>query len=200
MKYLIILTIIAVSILLGCKSATESSDIPKATFDLYETVAQNELSDTAARFIQQLNIEPESNQALSIIGYVPVSLPDSFSIQSPDPAYKFLLTHKPFDQEGSYLAVVAVRAAASISNDDIKKTKPNGTVVEVYFNSEGARKWSDMTKSCLDEYVAFAVDDIIYTLPMINAPINNGIAVINGLESEEMAKEISTALNGSADN
>jgi preprotein translocase subunit SecD len=45
--------------------------------------------------------------------------------------------------------------------------------------------------------VAFIIDNQIYTMPLINGEIRNGAALINGLENETIAKNISESLNSS---
>lgn len=73
--------------------------------------------------------------------------------------------------------------------------KNNRNNVEIYFNMKGSNKWADLTKNSIGKTLAFIIDDMIYTMPLINAEIRNGVAVINGLENETSAKNISESLN-----
>lgn len=84
-----------------------------------------------------------------------------------------------------------------MNNADIRKTFANGKNVDIEFNLKGARKWADMTKNNVGNTIAFVIDNQIYAIPKVNAEIKRGIAMIYGLESESIAKEISESLNAS---
>ena len=90
--------------------------------------------------------------------------------------------------------IIAVKNNPTITNSDIQKTRNKGMMVEIHFNIEGARKWAEMTKDNIGKMVAFVIDEQVYSMPMINGEIRNGIAVIAGLENEEKAKKISESL------
>ena len=60
---------------------------------------------------------------------------------------------------------------------------------------KGANKWADLTKKNIGKTLAFIIDNQIYTMPVINTEIRNGVALINGLENETFSKNISESLN-----
>jgi preprotein translocase subunit SecD len=43
--------------------------------------------------------------------------------------------------------------------------------------------------------VALVIDGEVYSLPYVNAEIRNGMAMITGLENEELAKKLADRLN-----
>ena len=91
---------------------------------------------------------------------------------------------------------ISVRPNSVIDNTNIKKTKVNGSAVEIYFNLEGAKKWADLTKKSIGKQLAFVIDNHIYALPIITSEMKNGVALINGFNSEIEAKNISELLDG----
>ena len=114
--------------------------------------------------------------------------------------FKIVQTIYPVDREQKYYAIAAIRLTPAIDNSHIKKTRVKGNNVEIYFNLEGANKWSDLTKQNIGKPVAFIIDNQIYAMPMINSEVRNGVALINNLEDETFTKNISESLNSSVSN
>jgi len=110
---------------------------------------------------------------------------------------KLIKTRYPVDKEQKYYAVVAIRPSSIIYNSDIKKTKVSGKDVEIYFNMEGANKWADLTKQNIGNTVVFVVDNQVCSFATISSEILNGISIINGLNNEDDANNISESLNSS---
>ena len=104
---------------------------------------------------------------------------------------------EPDSQQGIFIDSLAVslKPGALLDNSAIHKAKQVGKNVEIYFNLEGARAWAKITREHTGKKLAFVIDGRIYALPYINAEIRNGMALINGLENEEMAKRIADGLN-----
>ncbi len=69
--------------------------------------------------------------------------------------------------------------------------------MEIYFNLKGAKEWADFTKQNIGKTIAFTIDNQIYSMPVINGEIKQGIAMITGLSNDTIAKNISEALNSS---
>lgn len=71
-------------------------------------------------------------------------------------------------------------------------------VVGLQFNSEGAKKFQEITKKNIGKQVAILVDDEIITAPTVQQEISGGNAVITGGFTLEEAKELSIQLNSGA--
>ncbi len=155
---------------------------PEVAFGIYETVMGRDLF-------------PNADSLSAIVAYAHVD--STFSISAPaDSQVKFLRTASPVDPEQQYYAFVAVKAQPMLTNNDLKNTKPNKNVVEIYFNLKGSKKWAEMTRNNIGKTVAITIDDRVYALPTVMAEIREGRAMISGLENEETALKISEALNG----
>lgn len=82
-----------------------------------------------------------------------------------------------------------------MTNIDLKTTKPDKDAVKITFNTEGTKKWAEMTRINIEKQVAITIDDQVYTLPKVMAEIREGRAMII-VENEETAVRLSAALNG----
>jgi preprotein translocase subunit SecD len=188
---------IAISILFvfySCNSGVKTTT-QKVTFGIYETLKTNEIPASVIDTLRTMNIELEKDPQQSVIGYILKA--DSMVIQFDLSKENFSLvkTRYPLDHEGKYYAVVAIKPNPAIDISDVKNTRVKGKNVEIYFNMNGSRKWADLTKKRIGNSIAFIIDGKIYAMPVVNGEIRSGIALINGIEDEMMAKNISESLN-----
>ncbi|NJO89205.1 MAG: hypothetical protein HC831_09805 [Chloroflexia bacterium] len=77
---------------------------------------------------------------------------------------------------------------------DISKVEEQNKQVLIHFNLNGAKKWATLTKKNIGSYLAFEINQQIYSLPMVNAEIKKGIAIISGFNSKEIAQKVAEAL------
>ena len=99
--------------------------------------------------------------------------------------------------------LVAVRDRVELEGDVITDSSPdfdpltNEPKVSLTMNSEGARKWSQLTAANIDKPVAIVLDDVIYTYPRILSRIPNGRTEISGVTADE-AQDVVTVLKSGA--
>lgn len=187
---------LAILIIVACNT-NENPNSEYINFEIYETVSQNKLPKGIREKLPQLNIQIEFDTLSAILGYIQKGDSVDFLNEIGNDEIKLLITEFPIDQEKLYFAVLAVKNNSVISNSDIKKTKPNGSTVEIYFNVEGTKKWAGLTKDSIGELLAFTIDNSIYALPFVNGEIKNGVAQINNLENDDIATNISKSINAS---
>lgn len=194
MRTLYFISITFLCFLYSCNSETKTSG-QKVAFGIHELVKISELPNTIIDTLKSKNIQIESNQQQYVIGYITKA--DSMGLQHNLSGQDFQIVQSiyPVDKEQTYYTIVAIRPNSIIDNSYIKMTKVNGNNVEIYFNLEGANKWSDLTKQNIGKPIAFIIDNQIYTMPLINAEIRTGIAILNGFKNETVAKTISESLN-----
>jgi len=86
-----------------------------------------------------------------------------------------------------------------MSNEDIAMasvTMWNGKpVVELQFTLTGKDKFAQLTKENLKRRVGMLVDGKLVTAPIINAPIDQGIAIITGDFTKDEAQRIADGIN-----
>lgn len=193
MKTLILYLFVTLIAFISCKQ-NENQTQEKASFEIYETITQKELPINLIEEFQQMNMPLNTDTHSPIIAFVPVDSTSQLS-QIVNDKVKFLPTAQPVDKDKKYIAIVAVKNQSSLNTSDLKKTIPNQNNIEIYFNLQGASKWSDLTKSNIGKMIAFSIDNKIYTLTSANGEIKNGTAIINGLENGELATKVSRSLN-----
>lgn len=70
--------------------------------------------------------------------------------------------------------------------------------ISIQFNSDGAKKFSDITKRNVGKPVAIVLDNRIISSPRVNQQITDGNAVITGSFDVESAKKLALQLNAGA--
>ena len=194
MKVLHLISALICLVLCSCNSGTKS-DLTKVSFGIHEVVKMGELPDSIINALKSMDIQFETNPEQPVIGYSTNTDSVILQYQESHEKVKIVKTYYPVYKDHKYYVIVAVRPDPVIDNSDIKRTKVNGNMVEIYFNMEGARKWAELTKQNVGNMVAFIIDNQIYTMPVINNEIRNGVALISGLENETCARQLSEALN-----
>jgi SecD/SecF fusion protein len=121
------------------------------------------------------------------------------------PRLKFLWTAKPYDEEGKFLQLIAIK----IDNRDGKAALEGDVIVaasqqfdqftgrpeiSMSMNGEGANKWSILTGAHVGESIAIALDDLVYSFPNVNSQITGGQSSISGNFEIEEAKMIANIL------
>lgn len=194
MKTLYFISTIILFFLYSCNSDIKTNG-RKVTFGIYEVVKKSELPNAIIDSLKTKKVQLENNLKPDI-GYITETDSLALKLDLSAQDFKLLKTNFPIDNEKKYYAIVAVRPNSVIDNTNIKKTKVNGSAVEIYFNLEGAKKWADLTKKSIGKQLAFVIDNQIYALPIITSEMKNGVALINGFNSEIEAKNISELLDG----
>jgi len=67
--------------------------------------------------------------------------------------------------------------------------------VSMEMNSDGARRWSQITKKNIDKAVAIVLDDVVYSAPRILTQIDGGRSQITGNFLAEDTKDLANTLN-----
>jgi len=150
------------------------------------------------RLIVELPGVTEIEQAVNLIGQTPLlefreedpdfQLPeDPNALEGVDPYSIF----KPTKLTGAYLQ----RAEVTFSSQTSGVNEPQ---ISLYFNSEGADLFKDVTERNLGRRVAIFLDGELVVAPFVQSVITDGRAVITGSYSIEQAREEATRLNSGA--
>jgi preprotein translocase subunit SecD len=186
-------------ILNSCDSQTKTNG-QKVVFGIHLVANVSEIPAEIIDTLKSKGIQIESNEKQPVLGYISKADSLIFHFDLSDQNIKLVKIIQLDDKELKNYSIVGVRPNAVIDISSIKKTKANGNNVEIYFNLKGAKKWAEFTKQNIGKMIAFVIDNQIYSMPMINGEIKNGIAMITGLNNEINAKNISEALNFSLPN
>lgn len=75
----------------------------------------------------------------------------------------------------------------------------NGSIgVSVSMTDRGSEEWGSMTSENVGNFIAIAMDDKVFSAPVINGPITGGETLISGGFSSEEAKALTNLLNAGA--
>ena len=66
--------------------------------------------------------------------------------------------------------------------------------VSMKMNTEGARKWAQMTKANVGKAIAIVLDGVVYSAPRVNGEIDGGNSQISGNFTIEMTKDLANTL------
>ncbi|MBN2814725.1 MAG: hypothetical protein JXQ80_11655 [Bacteroidales bacterium] len=189
---LIVLTFLALA---SCKTKT-NENVQKVSFGIYETIYPSDLPATLSDSLSVMHIRTATEAEEPIIGYIKS---DSLAFLNDfmSNTCKLLNTAYTVDSDSIYHAVVAVKPVAVMSLSTIKKTKADGNGVVLVFNMEGANLFAKITRHNAGKAIAFVVENQVYSLPVVNAEIRDGRALIGNLESETLATALSESINAS---
>jgi len=67
--------------------------------------------------------------------------------------------------------------------------------VSMQMNSDGARRWAQLTKQNIGKAIAIVLDDAVYSAPRVNGEISGGDSQITGNFSIEDTKDLANTLN-----
>lgn len=188
------LIILKVCMLLYCSNSIAAT--PKGAFEVFEIFDKQQIGNQTLDSLKVINMILDENQGSHIVAYSMKDQASIFPLVFNTQKLQVLISANTVDKDQKYHMLVAVELASKIRNSDVKKTIANSGNVEIYFNMEGAKKWSELTAANIGKALVLSVDQRVFSIPMINGKINNGIAIITGL-SEEQAIELSAAINES---
>lgn len=118
---------------------------------------------------------------------------------------KLLWAAKPYDEEGRYLQLVAIK----VNDRDGRAPLEGDVIVDAYqsfgqfggkpeitmkMNAFGAKKWKSLTRENKDKSIAIVLDNYVYSFPTVQNEISGGISVITGQFEIEEAKLIANIL------
>jgi preprotein translocase subunit SecD len=194
MKAILLVTLSFLFFQFSCDSQTNTNK-QKVVFGIHVVATVSEIPTAIIDTLKSKGVQIESNQQQPVLGYITKA--DSMVLQFDLSKENIKLAKmiQMTDEEQKYCVIAAIRPNTVISMSSIKKTKANGNNVEIYFNYNGAKEWADFTKQNIGKSIAFIIDNQIYSIPVINGEIKNGIAMITGLNNETIAKNISESLN-----
>ena len=175
--------------------------------------AQNAAAIKAHPLLARLQLT--GAQSLSTVGYA--SVRDTAAInkliysavakQVLPSDLKLLWSAKPADHlnvkniyELHALKVTTTTGRAPLEGDVITDAKdefePNtgAPCVSMKMNTEGARKWAQMTKTNMGKAIAIVLDGVVYSAPRVNSEIDGGSSQITGNFTIEDTKDLANTL------
>ena len=180
----------------------------------------SELTEAQAELIRKQNplfsiLQPVQGQGLSLVGYASVRdtaavdkiIYSDLAKQILPAELKLLWSAKPadFSSKGDVFELYAIKVTepsgrAPLEGDVITTARDEfdqygHPCVSMQMNSDGARRWAQLTKQNIGRAVAIVLDDAVYSAPRVNSEIAGGNSQITGNFSIEDTKDLANTLN-----
>ena len=177
-------------------------------------------ADAQAEQIRRQNplfsvLQPMQGNALSVVGYaVARDTADVNKIIYSDIArqvlpsdLKLVWSAKPvdFDKTGTIYELHAIKVTepsgrAPLEGNVITTARDGFTqmgqpCVTMQMNSDGARRWAQLTKANINRAIAIVLDNSVYSAPRVNREISGGNSEITGNFTIEETKDLANTLN-----
>lgn len=177
-------------------------------------------ADAQAEQIRRQNplfsvFQPMQGNALSVVGYaVARDTADVNKIIYSDIArqvlpsdLKLIWSAKPvdFDKTGTIYELHAIKVTepsgrAPLEGNVITTARDGFTqmgqpCVTMQMNSDGARRWAQLTKANINRAIAIVLDNSVYSAPRVNSEISGGNSEITGNFTIEETKDLANTLN-----
>ena len=205
------------------QTETAAADTAKAAGSLAAKLAKKDNNKADKAALEQAKKEhplfsifqPTQGQTLSVVGYA--NYRDTAEVNKiiyselaqtilpSDLKLRWSAKAVDFDQKGEIfelhaLKVTEANGRAPLEGDVITNAKDEfdqfgRPCVSMQMNSDGARRWANITKLNREKAVAIVLDDAVYSAPRINDEITGGSSQITGSFTIEDTKDLANTLN-----
>lgn len=162
-------------------------------FGVSEPVVLSAKMKDSYRIIVELPGVTDVNRAVALIG------------QTAQLEFRELLEEpKNATEAAFFIPTLANTKSTGLTGKDLKRARVSfgsqtgAPEVGLEFNSDGAKKFSEITERLVGKPLAVFLDDIPVTAPRVNSQISDGNAVITGSFTQEEAKTLALQLNAGA--
>lgn len=177
-------------------------------------------ADAQAEQIRRQNplfsvLQPMQGNALSVVGYalardtadVNKIIYSDIARQVLPSDLKLVWSAKPvdFDKTGTIYELHAIKVTepsgrAPLEGNVITTARDGFTqmgqpCVTMQMNSDGARRWAQLTKANINRAIAIVLDNSVYSAPRVNGEISGGNSEITGNFTIEETKDLANTLN-----
>ncbi|MEN9327280.1 MAG: hypothetical protein RI947_88 [Candidatus Parcubacteria bacterium] len=160
-------------------------------FGVSEPIVQTLKSGSQYRISVDLPGVENVSEAVSLIGQTA-----QLSFKEQDPAEQKEATDSPtFSMPSKDTPLAGKHVKKATVTFDPQNGKPE---VALSFNSEGAKLFGEITKRNVGKPVGIYIDQFIISAPVVQTPILDGNAVINGSFTLEQAKQLAISINSGA--
>ena len=117
---------------------------------------------------------------------------------------KWGVSPSEFDKKGQTFELYAIKSTerngkAPLEGDVVTDAKDefdqySKPAVSMTMNSDGARRWAQLTKQNIGRSIAIVLDNYVYSAPNVNSEITGGRSQITGHFTSEQAKDLANVL------
>ncbi len=133
-----------------------------------------------------------------------LSMPEIKADLPKDLRLKWGVSPSEFDKKGQTFELYAIKSTerngkAPLEGDVVTDAKDefdqfSKPAVSMSMNSDGARRWAQLTKQNIGRSIAIVLDNYVYSAPNVNSEITGGRSQITGHFTPEQAKDLANVL------
>lgn len=133
-----------------------------------------------------------------------LAMPEVRSELPKDLLLKWGVSPSEFDKKGQIFELYAIKSSerngkAPLEGDVVTDAKDeydqySKPAVSMVMNSDGARRWAQLTKQNTGRSIAIVLDNYVYSAPNVNGEITGGRSQITGHFTPEQAKDLANVL------
>ena len=133
-----------------------------------------------------------------------LSMPEIQAELPKDLRLKWGVSPSEFDKKGQTFELYAIKSTerngkAPLEGDVVTDAKDefdqySKPAVSMTMNSDGARRWAQLTKQNIGRSIAIVLDNYVYSAPNVNSEITGGRSQITGHFTPEQAKDLANVL------
>ena len=133
-----------------------------------------------------------------------LSMPEIKAELPKDLRLKWGVSPSEFDKKGQTFELYAIKSTerngkAPLEGDVVTDAKDefdqySKPAVSMTMNSDGARRWAQLTKQNIGRSIAIVLDNYVYSAPNVNSEITGGRSQITGHFTPEQAKDLANVL------
>ena len=133
-----------------------------------------------------------------------LAMPEITADLPKDLRLKWGVSPSEFDKKGQTFELYAIKSTerngkAPLEGDVVTDAKDefdqySKPAVSMTMNSDGARRWAQLTKQNIGRSIAIVLDNYVYSAPNVNSEITGGRSQITGHFTPEQAKDLANVL------
>ncbi len=162
-------------------------------FGVSEPLVQSSQTQDAYRVIVELPGVTDVDEAVSLIG------------QTAQLEFREFIQELPESTAGAiFIPTMTTTKSTGLTGKDLKRaavafsTQTGEPEVSIEFNSEGSKKFADITRRLVGKPLAIFLDEFPVTWPTVQTEIADGIASITGSFDRDTARTLALQLNAGA--
>ncbi len=187
----------------------EESDSAKASIGQEELAKENPLFSILTPYVDN-NMQAVTGSVVGVAGIRDTATVDAYlnrpQVRAIFPSdMKFYWDHKPMQDNDSYIRLFAVKSTRdgrpSLSGKYVTDARmvygqfKGEAEVSMSMNSEGAKKWANLTRENVGKCVAIVLDGYVVSAPVVRSEIKGGSSSISGNFSQSEATDLANILN-----
>ncbi len=193
----------------GQSGILQGADTTQAGFQQEQARKENPLFSVLTPYVDN-NMQPVPGAVVGVSNIQDTATVDAYlnrpQVRSIFPTdMKFYWDHKPMKDNGTYIRLYAIKSTRdglpSLSGKYVTDARmtygqfKSEAEVSMSMNSEGAKKWANLTRENVGKSIAIVLDGYVVSAPVVKSEIKGGSSSISGNFTQAEATDLANILN-----